>query len=52
VTYSRRGLAPGADDLLIARSARSIGAAVVTSRVRHFGAIREIRRFPPIILPT
>ncbi len=40
------------NDLLIALSARSIGAAVVTSNVRDFGAMSEVRRFPLIIVPA
>ena len=41
-----------ANDVLIALSARSIGATVVTSNARDFVAIREIRRFNLTVVPA
>ncbi len=40
------------NDVLIALSARSIGATVVTNNGRDFAAIREIRPFALIIVPA
>jgi predicted nucleic acid-binding protein len=40
------------NDVLIALSARSIGAAVVTSNARDFTAIRDIRPFKLTIVPS
>jgi predicted nucleic acid-binding protein len=40
------------NDVLIALSARSIGASVVTSNARDFAAIREVRPFKLTVVPT
>jgi predicted nucleic acid-binding protein len=40
------------NDVLIALSARSIGATVVTSNARDFAAIREIRPFKLTVVPA
>jgi predicted nucleic acid-binding protein len=40
------------NDVLIALSARSIGASVVTSNARDFAAIREVRPFKLSVVPT
>ena len=40
------------NDVLIALSARSIGAAVVTNNMRDFAAIREVRPFELTIVPA
>ena len=40
------------NDVLIALSARSIGAAVVTSNARDFTAIREVRSFELTVVPA
>ena len=40
------------NDVLIALSARSIAAAVVTSNARDFVAIRETRRFKLTVVPA
>ena len=39
------------NDVLIALSARSIGATVVTGNARDFAAIREIRPFRLTVVP-
>lgn len=40
------------NDVLIALSARSIGATVVTSNARDFAAIRDVRPFELTIVPA
>ena len=40
------------NDVLIALSARSIGATVVTSNARDFAAIREVRPFKLTVVPA
>jgi predicted nucleic acid-binding protein len=40
------------NDVLIALSARSIGASVVTSNARDFAAIHEVRPFKLTVVPT
>ena len=40
------------NDVLIALSARSIGATVVTNNARDFAAIREVRPFALTIVPA
>ncbi len=40
------------NDVLIALSARSIGATVVTNNARDFAAIREVRPFKLTIVPA
>ncbi len=40
------------NDVLIALSARMIGATVVTGNARDFAAIREIRRFKLTVVPA
>ena len=40
------------NDVLIALSARSIGATVVTSNARDFVAIREVRPFKVAVVPA
>jgi predicted nucleic acid-binding protein len=40
------------NDVLIALSARAIGATVLTSNVRDFAAIREVRSFKLTVVPA
>ena len=40
------------NDVLIALSARAIGATVLTSNARDFAAIREVRRFRLAVVPA
>lgn len=53
---SRRFEAAGSrslvNDVLIALSARSIGATVVTSNARDFSAIRDVRPFKLVVVPA
>ena len=50
--YQVRGSPSLVNDVLIALSARSIGATVVTSNARDFAAIREIRPFKLTVVPA
>jgi predicted nucleic acid-binding protein len=50
--YRVRGSPSLVNDVLIALSARSIGATVVTSNARDFAAIREIRPFKLTVVPA
>lgn len=51
-----RALRPGApslvNDVLIALSARSLGATVITSNIRDFAAIRAVRPFALVAVST
>jgi len=47
-----RGSPSLVNDVLIALSARSLGATVVTSNARDFAAIREIRPFKLTVVPA
>ena len=40
------------NDVLIAPSARAIGATVLTSNARDFAAIREVRSFELTVVPA
>jgi predicted nucleic acid-binding protein len=40
------------NDVLIALSARAIGATVLTSNARDFAAIREVRSFKLTVVPA
>jgi len=46
------GSASLVNDVLIALSARSIGATVMTSNVRDFAAIRAVRPFKLSVVPA
>ena len=46
------GLPSLVNDVLIALSARSIGATVVTGNARDFAAIREVRPFKLTVVPA
>lgn len=56
VLHQRRGLQPGTpppliNDVLIALSARAIGATVVTANARDFTAIQAVRPFALTVVP-
>jgi predicted nucleic acid-binding protein len=50
--YQVAGSSSLVNDVLIALSARSIGANVVTSNARDFAAIREVRPFTLTVVPA
>ncbi len=50
--YQVAGVPSLVNDVLIALSARSIGATVVTSNARDFVAIREVRPFKLTVVPA
>jgi predicted nucleic acid-binding protein len=51
--WGKMGSSPAlVNDVLIALSARSLGASVVTSNARDFAAIREVRPFKLAVVPA